>query len=443
MPACINDLRKTFVNCLRYANDQLEVSSIAIPAISSGIYGVDINIVARLSYEALMEFDSYLCSCPTVPKKVKDVHFINNDTGKTRAMERVQRSLSNQKYSAGGCLLDDSAASPVNGYPTAPHQPSVSAATVGRQNSTGEASGHAGCSKDFHGCTPQPASYQEKCQQAGSIVVETSGLCNGGKQHNQLDAPGNVDSPTSHKCSSVDPPALSDQRDPDAGAVGNSAGSSAAGADKGVVRPKNRGLKKDDCVICMDAMQDPLKLDCGHSFCGNCIADYFEKGQPKCPSCGQLFGVLRGNQPDGTFSKYRNGNMHLAGYEKDGTIQITYSFPGGIQTDEHPHPGKFYKGTTRSAYLPDSPEGREVCDLLERAFKERLLFTIGRSITTGQDDVIVWNDIHQKTKPTGEHGYPDATYLDRVKAELAAKGIVSGKPLELPKVPGRNKGKKK
>jgi deltex-like protein len=141
-----------------------------------------------------------------------------------------------------------------------------------------------------------------------------------------------------------------------------------------------------------------------------------------------LFGVLRGNQPDGTFSKFTNARVRLAGYEKYGTIEITYNFPSGFQTDEHPHPGKFYKGTTRMAYLPDSPEGREVCDLLKSAFDKRLLFTIGQSITTGQDDVIVWNDIHQKTKPTGPHGYPDASYLDRVKAELAAKGIAPPKP---------------
>jgi deltex-like protein len=66
-----------------------------------------------------------------------------------------------------------------------------------------------------------------------------------------------------------------------------------------------------------------------------------------------------------------------------------------------------------------------VCDLLEEAFKHRVTFTIGRSNTTGQDNVVIWNDIHHKTSVTGQFGYPDDTYFMRVKAELAAKGIGS------------------
>jgi hypothetical protein len=51
------------------------------------------------------------------------------------------------------------------------------------------------------------------------------------------------------------------------------------------------------------------------------------------------------------------------------------------------------------------------------------MFTIGRSSTTGEDNVVIWNDIHHKTSRTGTYGYPDYTYLTRVKKELAAKGI--------------------
>jgi deltex-like protein len=203
--------------------------------------------------------------------------------------------------------------------------------------------------------------------------------------------------------------------------------SSAASAASGGAGPggRTRELKKDSCPICVDDLKNPVKLECGHQFCTDCIDEYNSRCQPKCPICGHLFGQVRGNQPRGTFTCRRIYTpSYLPGYEKYGTLEITYHFPDGVQTDEHPHPGRPYKGTTRYAYLPDSPEGREVRDLLKRAFDERLLFTIGQSITTGQDDVIVWNDIHQKTKPTGPHGYPDSAYLQRVKDELAAKGIV-------------------
>ncbi|KAL0193062.1 hypothetical protein M9458_011358, partial [Cirrhinus mrigala] len=69
--------------------------------------------------------------------------------------------------------------------------------------------------------------------------------------------------------------------------------------------------------------------------------------------------------------------------------------------DEHPNPGKPYQGASRIAYLPDTQEGNKVLKLLERAFKQRLTFTIGRSSTTGQNNVVTWNDIHHKTSRDG------------------------------------------
>ena len=60
------------------------------------------------------------------------------------------------------------------------------------------------------------------------------------------------------------------------------------------------------------------------------------------------------------------------------------------------------------------------------AWKRRLTFTIGTSVTTGANNTIVWNEIHHKTEAgsnyTG-HGYPDDNYLDNVLAELAAQGV--------------------
>jgi deltex-like protein len=85
-----------------------------------------------------------------------------------------------------------------------------------------------------------------------------------------------------------------------------------------------------------------------------------------------------------------------------------------------------YSGTGRHAYLPDTPEGREVLALLRKAFARKLLFTIGTSVTTGQTNTTVWNGVHHKTSTSGGpayFGYPDPTYFDRVKLELAMKGV--------------------
>ena len=94
---------------------------------------------------------------------------------------------------------------------------------------------------------------------------------------------------------------------------------------------------------------------------------------------------------------------NFAGY---GTIVIDYSFLSGIQGVEHPNPGQRYEGTHRQAYLPDIREGREVLELLRRAFDARLVFTVGTSTTTGLQNQTTWNDIHHKTTTHGgPYGY--------------------------------------
>ena len=46
-------------------------------------------------------------------------------------------------------------------------------------------------------------------------------------------------------------------------------------------------------------------------------------------------------------------------------------------------------------------EGREILQLLKKAFDARLVFTIGESVTSGRTGVLTWNDIHHKTSMTG------------------------------------------
>ena len=67
----------------------------------------------------------------------------------------------------------------------------------------------------------------------------------------------------------------------------------------------------------------------------------------------------------------------------------------------NPNPGTPYRGTVRKAYLPNTKEGQEILSLLRQAFNDQHIFTIGKSITTGMDNVITWNDIHHKTSIYG------------------------------------------
>uniref|UniRef100_UPI00398F6B07 probable E3 ubiquitin-protein ligase DTX3 n=1 Tax=Pristiophorus japonicus TaxID=55135 RepID=UPI00398F6B07 len=186
-------------------------------------------------------------------------------------------------------------------------------------------------------------------------------------------------------------------------------------------------LTRDPCPICLCELQDPKTLErCRHAFCRPCIEQAF-RGRPACPVCGQIYGVVIGNQPlNGTMAVAKDATLHLPGYEKSGAIVIIYSIPSGTQGPEHPNPGLHYQGTTRRAYLPDCKEGRQVQRLLRKAFDQRLIFTVGTSRTTGKTNVVTWNDIHHKTSPWGGpelFGYPDPLYLQRVQQELGAQGI--------------------
>ncbi|KAK9515394.1 hypothetical protein VZT92_026045 [Zoarces viviparus] len=184
----------------------------------------------------------------------------------------------------------------------------------------------------------------------------------------------------------------------------------------------------DKCAICLDDIQEKKTLKCSHSFCAACINSVF-KLKPACPICNTYHGEYTGTQPRGSMTVTRS-RQRLPGFEHCGSFVILYRFPAGIQGPEHPSPGVQYPGTDRMAYLPDSPEGNRVLGLLRRAFEQRLIFTIGTSMTTGLQNVITWNDIHHKTSILGGphwFGYPDPTYLVRVTQELREKGITASK----------------
>ena len=189
--------------------------------------------------------------------------------------------------------------------------------------------------------------------------------------------------------------------------------------------------KDSQCVICCDGFGDGRAVvhlsKCGsHYFHENCIAASFKPGYISCPVCQTIYGIRTGTQPKGTMKVTTSNSTRLPGFESHGTITITYSFKDGIQEAHHPSPGEAYSGTSRTAYLPDNPQGNQVLKLLQTAFNRNLVFTIGTSVTTGASNCVIWNGIHHKTCTTGgssNFGYPDDSYLSRVTDELKAKGV--------------------
>uniref|UniRef100_A0A3Q2DNG5 E3 ubiquitin-protein ligase n=1 Tax=Cyprinodon variegatus TaxID=28743 RepID=A0A3Q2DNG5_CYPVA len=183
--------------------------------------------------------------------------------------------------------------------------------------------------------------------------------------------------------------------------------------------------KEDPCLICLSQFTNKEQLRCKHAFCKECLQRAVQHSGPICPICKDVFGVVKGNQPDGTMKWKKHYHADLPGFPGCGYIEISYYIPGGLQTENHPKPGQYFAGTTRTAYLPNNKEGNKVLRLLKKAFDQKLIFTVGESRTTGAEKAVIWNDIHHKTSTTGgpHFGYPDETYLSRVKEELKAKGI--------------------
>ena len=157
-----------------------------------------------------------------------------------------------------------------------------------------------------------------------------------------------------------------------------------------------------ECEICNDNfdLKNFTKFpNCQHEICTVCYQKILASN-PKCPFCQIYFGKPKGNQPKNGKMDHQIISYCLAGYSNTQTVQITYTFKSGIQDINHPRPGQWYAGITRTAYLPNTNEGLELLKLLQEAFECGLTFTIGVSTTNGVEG-ITWNDIHHKTQFNG------------------------------------------
>ncbi|XP_013403375.1 uncharacterized protein LOC106168751 [Lingula anatina] len=362
---CAIELRWTFYNCLKYAGDPdiVGAESVAIPAISSGIFGVPKQTVAQALLEAVLDFDRELKQHSTL----QEIHLVN-------IASDITYLITKKFVKIGAPYWKDNAYSQPLAAQNSFFEMGVEAMEVEYVKDVKYPPGY-GTGNDTWNHPPSGA-YKN---QAANIASKT---LPGGQDHESFE-----------------------------GAAASN---------------KDEGTNVDACVICMDPMVNPKRLEkCGHVFCTSCIDKSFRLSKPVCPTCGTVYGVIKGNQPPGEM-RDRTLRSSLPGHPDCCTIEITYSFRGGIQGEDHPTPGTWYGGIRRSAYLPDSLEGRKVLKLLRKAFDNKVVFTVGRSTTTGKEGQITWNDIHHKTNQYGgptNFGYPDPGYLQRVQEELKAKGI--------------------
>lgn len=188
-----------------------------------------------------------------------------------------------------------------------------------------------------------------------------------------------------------------------------------------------------------DDDDEPMKVvrlkKCNHCFHEECIKHCLKEGPSlKCPNCGSIEGKFIGNQPEGWMAISLDKDTDLEGFPQgSGFIGVMYYVPTGVQKENHPNPGAKYDRTIRSCYFPNTEEGRKVVRLIRVAFLRKLVFSVGRSVTNGKDNQVIWNGIHHKTHVSGgaeRHGYPDPSYLERVQDELSAFSITESKLIE-------------
>ncbi|KAG5682662.1 hypothetical protein PVAND_012001 [Polypedilum vanderplanki] len=174
-------------------------------------------------------------------------------------------------------------------------------------------------------------------------------------------------------------------------------------------------------IVSLSRCQHLMHLNCLNELILSQKSDLQKNLYIECPTCGIIYGDKRGNQPPGTMS-WITIPKALPGHEDCNTIQIIYNIASGIQTENHPNPGRafFAVGFPRICYLPENPTGRKILRFLKVAFDRGLLFSIGRSATTGREDVVIWKNVEHKTQFSM---YPDPNYLQRVMEQLVHLGV--------------------
>ncbi|KAJ8376939.1 hypothetical protein SKAU_G00075190 [Synaphobranchus kaupii] len=164
----------------------------------------------------------------------------------------------------------------------------------------------------------------------------------------------------------------------------------------------------ETCPLCMEPLQKKQRLICTHAFCAACLERSVETLGLQCPVCRKALKVV-GDQPEGEMTWEQTMFRDFL---------VTYNIPSGIQMEANPNPGKPFTGIQTKGWLPNSPEGQEVLKLLQRAFEQKLVFTV--AATDGAADRVVFTDIPHagKMSESYQHGF-----LQEVKAALRAKGI--------------------
>eukprot|EP00745_Piridium_sociabile_P005085 TRINITY_DN13067_c1_g1_i2.p1 TRINITY_DN13067_c1_g1~~TRINITY_DN13067_c1_g1_i2.p1 ORF type:complete len:686 (-),score=49.46 TRINITY_DN13067_c1_g1_i2:216-2273(-) len=188
------------------------------------------------------------------------------------------------------------------------------------------------------------------------------------------------------------------------------------------------------CRVCHESVETTETVQCtkcNFHYCSDCFNQWLkpkgERAAVQCPQCKQLVANTRGSQPSGWLEwwVFPPRFLPVPTFEDHPTILINYDFPDGEQLHCHGNPGAPFRGDQRVGFFPYLPETAALLRLFVRCFEAGRMFTVSESVTTGEQNTLVWGGVHHKTTLDfgAVFGYPDLEYFTRVGDELRRHGI--------------------
>ncbi|VDI59421.1 Hypothetical predicted protein, partial [Mytilus galloprovincialis] len=344
---------KTYMNCFEYADSKLKISSVSVPCISSGIFGAPLDTSVQCFLDAVLLY--YDKSKSNLRQNLREIHMVNNDedavvttiviihslleggvpkavqTAKVKCLELKEKvDISTPRYYShtddwgpqtlpvqGKSLRRSSSLDRTPRSKSDRHElkttvynpgnvnssavPKFSSPRMTNSKTSGIGSKSPGKSPVFKQTLTNPSSLRPKTApskiKASRSRTDENGQNSDYKLTSDLRMNGDFDGTASLPAHLVYQNHI------------------------------------EECPICYERMKNPKTLDkCGHSFCQKCVDRHFASGKPVCPTCGTLYGIVRGDQPLASMTYKIDRLLKIPGYEDcDGAIVIQYDVPAGVQ----------------------------------------------------------------------------------------------------------------